>query len=60
MGVGEHDNQFNCCRRIIVSQYPKYRHAFIYLSPDGRDPERWCAMSRRNVSGVIEAAKAKT
>ena len=38
IGTGEHDNQLERYRGIIKSQYPKCRHAFIYLSPDGSDP----------------------
>lgn len=63
IGTGEHDNQLNRYRGIIKTQYPAYRHAFVYLSPDGSepsDPEHWCAMSYRDVLDVIEAAKAKT
>ena len=63
IGTGEHDNQLNRYRGIIEAQYPTYQHAFIYLSPDGSepsDPERWCAMSYRDVLDIIEAAKAKT
>lgn len=63
IGTGEHDNQLNRYRGIIESQYPTYRHAFVYLSPDGSepsDPEHWRAMSYSDVLGIIEAAKAKT
>ena len=63
IGTGERDNQLNRYRGIIKTQYPAYRHAFVYLSPDGSepsDPEHWCAMSYRDVLDVIEAAKAKT
>lgn len=63
IGTGEHDNQLNRYREIIGSQYPKYRHAFIYLSPDGSDPsdpEHWCAMSYCDVLDIIETTKAKT
>ena len=63
IGAGEHDNQLNRYRRIIESQYPTYRHAFIFLSPDGSDPsdpEHWCSMGYRDVLDIIEAAKAKT
>jgi hypothetical protein len=62
IGTGEHDDQLNRYRSIIEAQYPTYRHAFIYLSPDGgeaSDPEHWCAMGYRDVLGIIEAAKGK-
>ena len=63
IGTGEHDNQLNRYREIIESQYPKYRHAYIYLSPDGSDPsdpEHWCSMGYRDVLSIIETAKTKT
>ena len=63
IGTGEHDDQLNRYRKIIEAQYPAFRHAFIYLSPDGgesSDPDRWCAMSYKDVLDIIEDAKSKT
>ena len=63
IGTGEHDAQLNRYRAIIESQYPGYRHAFIYLSPDGSspsDPERWMAMSYADVLDIVETARRKT
>ncbi|WP_165045961.1 PD-(D/E)XK nuclease family protein [Adlercreutzia sp. ZJ138] len=62
IGTSEHDDQLNRYRRIVESQYPQYRHAYIYLSPNGvapSDPQHWCAMSYRVVLDIIEVAKTK-
>lgn len=62
IGTGEHDDQLNRYRGIVESNFPRYKHVYIYLSPNGdqaSDPDHWCAMSYRDVIDIVEEAKAK-
>ena len=62
IGSGEHDDQLNRYRKIIKDTYPKYKHMYIYLSPDGTEssePEYWCSMGYQDVLNIVENARRK-
>jgi len=59
---GEHDNQLNRYREIVAREFPGYRTALIFLTPDGdapSEPEReyWLPLSYAAVADAIRTVR---
>jgi hypothetical protein len=56
----EHSDQLNRYRKIVEREFPGYRKALIYLTPDGdpsSDPEHWVPYSYARLLEVLRSVR---
>ena len=40
INIGEHSNQLERYRKVVDRQHPTWKHVYVFLTPDGRDPAK--------------------
>ena len=40
INIGEHSNQLERYRKVVDRQHPSWKHVYVFLTPDGRDPAK--------------------
>lgn len=40
INIGEHSNQLARYRKVVERQYPGWKHLYVFLTPDGREPAK--------------------
>lgn len=59
--IGEHDNQLSRYRAIVMSKYPNYIYAYLFLTPNGAyvSDNAWTPISYKDVLDIIEMVKTR-
>ena len=40
INIGEHSNQLERYRKVVERQHPDWKHVYVFLTPDGREPAK--------------------